>query len=313
MLGPVDFRVGDRWVQPFAVAPWSGDPAGRLADIPPLLRRLRGEWPCVPFGGTGMPNGLPDDWSTGAQPAWHRHDHGYSSNHQWVVDSASECAVSLSIDYPDDHPVARLERRITFHPTEPRIDLELIILARENVVMPVGLHPVFRLPTTPGGAKLELKPGVRLWSFPVDVEPGKSAAAADQRDVALRHLRSRVGGPLDITTLPLAGESEDLMLATGTEGHAVLHNREQEYSVKLNWNADDLPSCGLWLSNRGRGFYPWNGRFCAIGIEPVAAPFDLGPVFTSDNPMSRAGHKTGVTLVAGEPWFTQYSIAVSAL
>lgn len=313
MLGPVDFRLGDRWVQPFAVAPWSDDPADRLAGLPPMLRRLRGEWPCVPFGGTGTPKDLPGNWTGSAYPPWHRHDHGYGSNHDWVVDAASNDAATLSITYPDDHPVSRLERRIAFHPTEPRIDLELTILAREDVFMPVGLHPVFRLPTTPGSAQLELTTAARLWSFPVDVEPGKSAAAPDQRNVTVEQLLSHGGGTLDVKTLPLAGESEDLLLATGTEGRAVLHNREEDYAVTLSWNDADLPSCGLWLSNRGRAFYPWNGRFCAIGIEPVAAPFDLGPPFAADNPLSRGGHKTGVALVAGEAWSTQYSIAVSAL
>ncbi|WIY53842.1 hypothetical protein O9Z70_04690 [Devosia sp. YIM 151766] len=312
MLGPVEFHLDDRWVQPFAVAPWSDDPAERLADLPPLLRRLRGEWPCVPFGGAASPAGLPEDWSPGSQPDWHRHDHGYASNHDWSVEAMSDDAVTLAIRYPHDHPIERLERRIAFHPSELRIELTLTVLARQDVEMPIGLHPVFRLPAEAGAARLELGPGARLWSFPLDVEPGRSAAAPDQRDVAVEQLLGRDGAPLDIRALPLAGNSEDLLLATGTDGRVTLRNKEDRYAVTLSWMAADLPSCGLWLSNRGRAFYPWNGRFTAIGIEPVAAPFDLGPAFARDNPLSRAGHRTGIALVAGRPWSTSYAIAVTA-
>jgi hypothetical protein len=48
-LGPVTFRVGDRTIRPFSVAPWATEkPPGRL---PPILRVLRGDFFCLPFGG----------------------------------------------------------------------------------------------------------------------------------------------------------------------------------------------------------------------------------------------------------------------
>lgn len=317
MAGPFVFQVDGREVQPFAVAPWADEPSEQLETLPPLLRRLRGEWPCVPFGGSRSPQKLPPDWEMARQetPAWHRHDHGFSSNHPWSIDDRSEDAVTLSIRYPDEHPIARLERRVACHPSEPLLQFSLTIHARADTTMPVGLHPVFRLPATSGAAALEMGSQSRIWSFPIDVEPDKSAAAPDQRDVAPADLKAADGSRLDLTRLPFADASEDLLVVAGTGGRMRLGNSEDGYRVSLAWDIADLPLCGLWLSNRGRSFYPWNARFTAIGIgiEPIAGAFDLGPAFSSGTPLAKAGLTTGVSLKAGEPWTTRYSIGVAAL
>src|SRR5579871_6424563 len=86
MLGPAVFTVGDRTVQPFAIAPWADDPADRLASLPPLLRRLRGEWPCVPFGMPEPRRDLPDAWMAGLgrdEPVGDDQPHGAPSNSVW--------------------------------------------------------------------------------------------------------------------------------------------------------------------------------------------------------------------------------------
>ena len=50
MLGPAWFSIGGRTVQPFAIAPWAEDSGPEYRQLPNLLKRLRGEWACVPFG-----------------------------------------------------------------------------------------------------------------------------------------------------------------------------------------------------------------------------------------------------------------------
>ena len=73
-----------------------------------------------------------------------------------------------------------------------------------------------------------------------------------------------------------------------------------------------LPACLLWISNGGRLGYPWLGRVCALGIEPCAAPFDLGPAYAgeADTPLRRAGIRTAVTFSAGVTRRIRYSISV---
>ena len=49
MLAPVVFRAaGHADFAPMQVAPWADEPGS--AALPGILQRLRGEWPCVPFG-----------------------------------------------------------------------------------------------------------------------------------------------------------------------------------------------------------------------------------------------------------------------
>ena len=48
-LGPVTFRLGSRAIEPFSVAPWWNEKLD--ASHPPVIRVLRGDFFCMPFGG----------------------------------------------------------------------------------------------------------------------------------------------------------------------------------------------------------------------------------------------------------------------
>jgi len=311
MAGPILFDLGgERLVSPLAVAPWSDDPPEELARVEPLLQRLRGEWPCVPFGVPQTRTDLPSDWQPPAVATpWHTQAHGFSSHHDWQFDSTSEGRVDLSIAYPADHPIARLERSVSARPGQPAVDFRLTIHPRRDVELPIGLHPVFRLPDEPGAARLVLPAQARAWTFPVDVEPGRSALAPDQRDQPPAALNR------DITRLPFAQPSEDLVLLTGTGGRVALENHVEGYRAILTWDAEALPSCLLWMSNGGRQFYPWNGRFRAIGIEPISGPFDLGlaHALNRNSPLARKGIRTSTALKANMPRTTSYAITCEPL
>src|SRR5690242_9546807 len=47
-VGPVTFRLGDREIQPFSIAPWYDEEIGDR--YPGILRVLRGDFFCLPFG-----------------------------------------------------------------------------------------------------------------------------------------------------------------------------------------------------------------------------------------------------------------------
>ncbi|QQA43636.1 hypothetical protein [Pelagovum pacificum] len=315
MAVPCDFDIGGRRVSPFVVAPWADEPADD-PSVPPILKRLRGEWPCVPFGATGLPESLPEDWAQARTevPDWHVADHGHSSNADWTLTARDEDGLTYGLDYPEGHPVAALHRTVRVDLNAPRVVHELEVSPRADAALPMGLHPVLRLPDTPGAARLVFPESARAWTFPVEVEPDKTALAPDQRDLPLSALRASDGSPLDPTRLPWDAETEDLLLITGTGGEATLENHDEGYAVTLCWDADALPSLMLWLSNRGRAFAPWNARFRGLGMEPVCAPFDLGPAFTGPNtPLAHAGVPTSVRLTAGEAWRTRLSMSVKAL
>ncbi|HEX9448082.1 MAG TPA: hypothetical protein VF920_08880, partial [Dongiaceae bacterium] len=155
MLAPVVFRLADgRSFQPMQVAPWTEE-AGTDA-LPAILQRLRGEWPCVPFGRDDRPTDLPVNWiardSVKPDAVW---SHGYGSHHHWHLVEQGADRLRIAIDYPETSPIARLEREIIADPAAAALDINLTISVRRAVTLPVALHPTFRLPRDPGSVHLE--------------------------------------------------------------------------------------------------------------------------------------------------------------
>ncbi len=311
MLGPTLFVLPDgRQIAPFHIAPWfEGDEA---TDQPGILQRLRGEWPCVPFGAAGArPAG--DGWPA-SDPALEPDPspHGHGSNHHWRWLASAEDELALAIDYPSWHPIAGLRRRLRPVEGQPALDFGLSINPRRDCALPIGLHPVFRLPATPGGARLNVsaKAGV---TFPGRVDPSSIFApghiSADWRAIALTD-----GTTLDPASLPLSQRTEDLLQLSHVGGHAELHNLAEDYRVCLEWSADHFPDLLLWLSNRGRQHPPWNGRHLALGVEPICSAFDLGTqISASPNPINARGTPTAHVFKAGKVFETRYRVGVHAL
>lgn len=308
MLGPTLFVLADgRQVAPFQVAPWAND---TVEDLPGILKRLRGEWPCVPFGfdadraaAGGWPGSLA---ATNVDPL----PHGHSSNNSWRFESAADGSISLSIDYPDAHPIRGLRRTVTPDPSATALDFVLEIDVRADCILPLGLHPSFRLPQKPGAMRIEVGSAVTGMTFPAPVDASsifkQGALLEPWHDVPLI-----AGGRLDIRQVPLPQATEEVVQLLDMPGHAALWNSAEGYRVKLSWNPDHYPSALLWFSNRGRNFAPWNGRHLALGLEPICSAFDLGQqISAADNPISRRGVATARQFYAGERFMTHYRIAV---
>lgn len=317
MLAPVNFDIGDgRRVQPFAIAPWSKDHGAEHDRLPPLLRQLRGEWIGVPFGMPSPPEGLPTRWQqqTPTTQDFGSDFHGHSSNATWECVSRTDGSIELKLDYPSSHALRSVTRRITGIAGKARIDLNLTINARVATELPLGIHPVFRLPATPGAAELTFSGVPKVHTYPVAAEPGVSRLEPDQWEQRLNVMPCDDGSYIDLTRLPLAFPTEELVLVTGHGGKCSLINHEEGYMVCIGWDAAAFPSCLLWISNRGRKSYPWSSRFLAIGIEPIVAPFDLGVAVarSHDNPLRRAGISTARLFSANETWTTSYWIEVSS-
>jgi hypothetical protein len=315
MLGPAWFTLGDRSVQPFAVAPWSNDGTAEHEKLPALLRRLRGEWPCIPYGIDRSADAtLPASWRPRSTliRLVDPHPHGYSSNARWGLAQSGQNSIELFLDYPEWHAVKRITRTIYASPKSPRLTMGLQIEARIPVELPIGLHPTFRLPDSPRRALLELAPECRAWTAPISLEPEIARFCSDARDVPLDNIPA-LHGSEDITRLPLPYPAEEILLVSGHRGWATLRNFDEHYAVSLKWDPKLFPSCQVWLSNRGRREYPWNGRFLALGIEPLRSAFDLGAVISCDhtNPLWRAGVPCSIALEPGRPLETQYEIFVT--
>lgn len=310
MLGPVVFILPDgRTVSPLHVAPWGNDPQRQV--LPVILQELRGEWPCIPFGSDAA-RSLPSGWSAAGQ-SFKSADvpHGYGSNTHWAWSACDDRKISLICRYPEHHPIRLLRRHIEPDQQHAAVDITLDIEVRQACRLPIGLHPTFRLPLRQGAVRIEPGSYERVYSFPGDIEPGAALFAPDRTWTSLSNIETRSGALIDATRVPMASEGEDLLQLIGSDGHVTLHYLEEEFRARLSWQREHFPSLLLWFSLRGRRAYPWNGRHLALGVEPVASAFDLGPcVSTGDNPISQAGTPTSMAFASDQVFSTRYRISV---
>lgn len=318
MCAPATFKLSDgREVQPFAVAPWNDDGTEAFAELPTLLKRLRGEWPCIPFGMPEPRSDLPSAWTPKgeAEVGLGEWLHGPGANLPWDVIKQGDGYVHLALEYPEAHPIATVERRIVGDPSRSRLTFDLIITPRRDCRLPIGVHPVLRLPENPGAARLILDGARAAHTYPVDAEPGVSQLPHARRFNKLAKAEWADGEELDLTSHPLSRRTEEIVLVSVSVGRAQLENHEEQYLVSVEWDVSAFPCCNLWISNRGRGYYPWNNRFQALGIEPVLAPFDLGVDVAANGakPLRDAEVATFQQFRAGQRWSTSYSIEVKPL
>ncbi|MGX7876932.1 hypothetical protein ACVDG5_033595 [Mesorhizobium sp. ORM6] len=199
MLAPVTFLLADgRQVSPLHIAPWSNEPA-----LPGILRKLRGEWPCVPFGYSVPAEGWPENWARVMGPPEPGEEiHGHSSNHDWTWRHSGSGSLSLALAYPERSPVEYVKRTVTPDPLAPAIDIEFNIVVRRACRLPIGLHPVFRLPFETGEASLEFGGFDEGRTYPHDVEPGAALFARNKTFFELTAVPSRTGKVVDASRLP---------------------------------------------------------------------------------------------------------------
>lgn len=301
MLAPLHFQLPDgKSISPLQVAPWGedNDPAW-----PGILRRLRGEWPCVPFGASQPPAGLPAGWdSHAAEDTW---DHGYSANHDWHLVSQTDEELLIAIEYPQGHAVQRLERSIRPSLGSASITVELRVHARHRAQMPLALHPTFAIPQS--GVEV-VATAQRIHSYPVPTEPGLSRLLPNSSGNSLDAMPAAAGGSMSFTHLPLPFATEELMQLQGATSPVVLRYAKEQVDVQLDWDTSVLPDAMLWVSNGGRSQAPWSSRHYALGVEPLSGFFDLGRV-VQPGPEHPLAASKGVWLDPSKPLSVRYTLA----
>ena len=307
MLGPLAFKAPGRAdFQPLHVAPWADEPG--TAELPGILRRLRGEWPCVPFGRVDAPRRWPPGWTPRTpDDAW---GHGYASHHDWAwIAQDDPLALAMQIHYPEESPVRCLTRRVAAVPDAPAIEVALRIEARRACVLPIALHPTLRLDL--GRVALHVPHRGAGFTYPVDVSPDVSRAVPDQRFSALGRVAALDGGVLDLTRYPQELDSEELVQLTDVTGPTTVHYLDQRWSLEIDWDRALLPDVMLWVSHRGRLHAPWNGRHLALGVEPLNGVFDLGRVGSppAAHPLAR---NPGIRLEPDVPRVLRYALRATA-
>lgn len=278
MMAPAEIELDDgRRVSPFLVAPWANEHGGE--PLPPMLAGLRGDWTCIPFGLTEARTDLLPEWIAGLDPTLKSPDpaqHGAASHGFWQLDRVGPRVLSISFEPPAPVPIRRIERTITVKDGSPDITVTVRVFARAACDLPWGLHPTFQLPQTTGAFEIDFEAPVKVSTYPGRFELGVSKAAPGQVADTLKAVPLETGGTVSFAALPLPFDTEELVVVNGHGGKVRLTNHADRYVTRMEWDEAVFPSLVLWISNRGRTYHPWNGRFLGVGVEPVCAPFELG-------------------------------------
>jgi hypothetical protein len=310
-LGPVTFDRQGRKLQPYSVAPWAEE---RLdPSLPPILKVLRGDFFCLPFGGNATPFGR------------EKHPvHGETSNARWQFQSL-ETAAGRSC----------LHLSLTMKIRRGRVDKRIWLLTGQNTVysqdvvsdmsgpMNLAHHAMIKFPDAPGSGLVSTSRFVYGQVFPQAFElpenRGYSLLKPGAEFKSLEKVPTLTGETTDLTRYPARRGFEDLVMLVN------------EVEVPFAWTAVSFPKeryvwfalkdprilreTIFWLSNGGRHYPPWNSRHLNVmGLEEVTSYFHLGLAEAArKNPISQKGFPTCLTLNPAKPLVVPYIMGVAGI
>lgn len=295
------FEAGtDAEFSPSYTATWEGFPEA------PILDRLRGDFVCLPFGAAPeAADDLPEEWRDGytGPSEW---IHGPSSNLEWTPVEVGDDIALLALDYPGNSPIMRIERRVTC--AKGAVEFVDSIAVRKDCRLPLGLHPILRLPEDEGAARIEAPECDTYWALPIDSGTSVLEVGAVFEDLGAAPRSD--GSTIDLTRVPLGVEVDEIVLIAGPkEPRIALVNEAEGYRVAVEWDPKYLQNAMLWISNRGRKGLPWGGTNC-LGVEPITSAFDFGQgVSANENPLRKAGYSTAIDFEAGRTYEVRHRIA----
>jgi len=310
-LGPVTFDRRGRRIQPYSVAPWAEektDPA-----LPPILKALRGDFFCMPFGGNTKPF------------RGERHPiHGEPANARWKFESLDAAAgkTCLRLSLETSVRPGRVEKQITLVEGHPAVYCRHVVSGMSGP-MCLGHHAMLKFPDRPGSGLISTSPFVYGQVF---VEPterpadrGYSLLKPGAEFASLASVATITGETADLTQYPARRGFEDIVMIVSQPDAplawtAVTFPRERYAWFALKDPAV-LRNTVFWISNGGRHYAPWNGRHAnVIGLEEVTAYFHLGLAESArPNPLSAKGFPTCVQLSPKRPLTVNYIMAVASI
>lgn len=310
-LGPVTFqRRGKPW-QPYSIAPWCEEKD--LPDMPAILRVLRGDFFCMPFGGNARP------FRGEKHPV-----HGETANLPWQLLAVSEEGPRLTL---------HAELATTIRPGLVQKQISLVeghnavycrhVLTGMKGPMSFGHHAMLRFPDEEGSGVISMS---RFVHGQVFVEPterpenrGYSCLKPGATFRALNRVPTVMGTVADLTRYPARRGYEDIAMMMADPEHdlawtAVTFPRERRVWFSLR-DPKVLTGTILWHSNGGRHYPPWNGRHVnVLGLEEVTSYFHLGLAESArKNPFTERGLKTSMPLSPDRPFTVNYVMATAVV
>jgi len=306
-LGPVTFRLGTKRIQPLAIAPWAEE--STPASLPSILKVLRGDFFCLPFGGNATPF------------RGERHPvHGETANRRWTLrhEGPGELHLSLSTRIRR----GQVEKFVFLRPGQTAV-YQRHVLHGFSGPMNFGHHAMLKFPDIAGSGRVSTSRFVIGQVAPLLLEHpadgGYSCLRVGARLKSLEKVPLANGGWTDLRHYPARRGFEDLVLLASDDRQS------------LAWTAATFPEEGyvwfalkdprvlrqtvFWLSNGGRHYAPWNGRHVnVLGLEEVTAYFHYGLAESAKrNPLSTRGFPTSHRFDRETPLVVNYLMAVAAI
>jgi hypothetical protein len=309
-LGPVYFQLPGRRIQPYAVAPWSGEklPAG----TPAVLDSLRGDFFCMPFGANVRP------WR-GEQHVIH----GEPAAGAWRIENSGQIAGGAEL-------VAVLRPRVRPGLIRKRLHLvdgQTVVYCRHELSgfsgpMCLGHHAMLQFPKKEGSGRIALSPirfgQVNPQPFESSAKGGYSALKIGAPFRSLARVPLANGGSADLTRYPARSGYEDLVMVSARPAPlawTTVAFPDQGYLWFALKDPRTLASTVLWHSNGGRHYPPWSGRHREVlGLEEVTAYFADGlAASAAPNAVSRRGIPTVLRLSPKSILAVNYVMGVAPL
>jgi hypothetical protein len=301
-LGPVAFRLGSRTVQPFSVAPWAEETHD---GEPPVIRALRGDFFCMPFGANEAPF------------RGERHPlHGETANSDWGLEETAPGYLRLGLSTAIRK--AQVTKELWLR------DGETAIYSRHTIAggsgpMTLGHHAMLKFPCD-GDGLVSLSPFRFGQVFPGQFEDpargGYSSLRPGARFTSLSDVPRADGGTADLSRYPAREGFEDLVMVYADPEAPFAWSAAVFQQDRYCWFAlrdpRSLSGTILWHSNGGRHYSPWSGRHRRVlGIEDVTAAMHYGLAGSvAENDASREGYRTFLELDPRVPTVVSYIMGV---
>jgi hypothetical protein len=293
-LGPVHFRLGRRTVAPLSIAPWAEEKLPR--EMPALLKALRGDFFCAPFGGNGTP------WRGEQHPP-----HGETANAAWRLERLEHAETQVTLRARLDLKVrpGRVTKTIILPEGSPVVGQSHEIAGARGPLS-VGHHAMLRFPEEPGSGLIATSPFVRGQVLPTPFEDpaqrGYSSLQPGAEFTSLAEVPLATGGTTDLSVYPARRGFDDLVMITAAPDLPFAWNAVTFPTQRYVWfslrDPGVLRHTIFWISNGGRHYAPWNGRHTGVlGLEDTTSYFHYGQAESAGaNPLRRLGLPTTLTL-----------------
>ncbi len=299
-LSDVEFTLEDgRTVRPMHTAPWADEPLP--GDTPHILRMLRGDFFCAPFGTSDLLPEMP-------------FVHGLPANGAWRLTGSTGSAVNAVLD--GTVLGATITKLVEVRPGEPVV-YQRHTLSGGTGRIPIGHHAMLH-------ASAPLRLAFSPWSMalstpqPDEVPPlGRTLLASGQTITDLHRARRADGGTVDLTRFPTPDGFESIWMLVAEQKPGFAWTAASNSTDGWVWfslkNPEVLPQTLLWCSNGGRDYAPWNGRHRnAIGLEEICGYFHLGHAASiANNPVAATGSPTAVLLSPAAPTTVSYMFGLA--